>query len=247
MPVNFYTLMRKPIPQPAGNPTSARYEQIAGDYQQRHMAFKSAEAHQRFTAALPPPARVLEIGCGPGRDATMLQAGGYRVVALDPAWAMLELAQPSGAACVQADGRAVPILAGSVDGVWASAALLHLPRLELAIALTEIRRVLRPDGVLYCSFKRGVGEAASDGRWLAYYQPDEIARMLRGADFALRDQWEAADSRPGAPPWIMTLARAATLHAATDQATDECGTPIDVKEQTTEACGVLVSAKEQTP
>lgn len=231
MPGNYYTLMRKHIVRPATNSTAARYEQIADDYNTRHRSFKFLAAHERLRAVLPPPAHVLEIGCGPGNDAAMLRAAGYTVIALDPAQAMLRLAQSSGASRVQADGRALPIATGSVDAVWASASLLHLPRLELVIALCEIRRVLRSDGMFYASLKRGAGEESSDGRWFAFYQPLEVARAITGAGFTLLEQWESADHRPGAPPWILTLARATVAAATPTIVTDECGAPV-VEEHT---------------
>jgi SAM-dependent methyltransferase/GNAT superfamily N-acetyltransferase len=227
MPGNYYTLLTKPV-QRQPDRTVAIYEQIAEDYQARHVDGPwQQESLRHFSAALPAPARLLEVGCGPGRDARMLREAGYNVLALDRTWAMLRLAESSGASRIQADSRALPLRDGSVDGVWANASLLHLPRTELVIALVEIRRLLRPGGVFYSSFKRGHGQRTGrDGRWFAFYQPDEMARMLAGAGLGVADQWEADDQRAGHETWIMSLARAEGSADLSDVATDECGNPV---------------------
>ena len=235
MPGNFYTLLRKPI-TPRPNRTAVVYEQIAADYTARHP--NVMEWHQQslgeFAAALAAPARVLEVGCGPGRDAALLREAGYAVVALDQSWAMLQIASASGAPLLQGDSRALPVVANSVDGVWANASLLHLSRTQLVIALLEIRRVLRSDGVFYCSLKRGDGEGEqADGRWFAYYQPAEVQRALMGAGFTALHQWEHDDTRPGFHPWIMTVARAGSAVASVQQPTDDCGNPIEPTEERT--------------
>lgn len=208
-PGNFYTLLRKPIPRPAANPTVARYEEIAEDYQRRRGA--PAPWMDRSLAALrrilPPPARILDLGCGPGRDAAFLREAGYRVVGLDATAAMLRLAARSGADLIRADSRALPLADGALDGVWASASLLHLRRAELMIALADVRRALRPGGAFHISLKQGSGEALNDGRLFGFYGPDEAARAVRGAGFAIAEQWVESDERPGAPDWIHIVAR----------------------------------------
>lgn len=213
-PGNFYTLLRKPIRRPAANQTISRYEEIAADYRRRRSAVQPwmERALASLRAILPPPARLLDLGCGPGRDLAFLRSAGYRVIGLDATAAMLRFAAGSapGADLIRADSRALPLAAGALDGVWASASLLHLPRLELVIALAAIRQALRPGGALHLSLKQGRGEAQSDGRLFAFYQPDEAARAVRGAGFAIAEQWTAADPRPGAPDWIHIVARLAS-------------------------------------
>ncbi len=206
-PGNFYALMRKRVPPQPINQTTVRYEQIAADYAARHSALRAWArlALAAFTQALPAPARVLDLGCGPGRDTRMLRAAGYTVVACDATWAMLALvgAGPR----VQADSRALPFGSATFDGVWASATLLHLPRTELVLAMLELERVLRPGGVLFLSLKVGHGEQANDGRLFAFYQPAELLRHLGGAGFTPLEHWVQPDERPNAPDWFMAVAR----------------------------------------
>ena len=66
---------------------------------------------------------------------------------------------------VVADMRAIPFADASFDGVWASASLLHLPRSELAVALREINRILRSDGLLFASVKTGTHDIVWPPQW----------------------------------------------------------------------------------
>lgn len=208
-PGNFYAILHKPTARIA-NQTVATYETIADDYQQRRGAISAwtLESCDRFMHCLAAPAKILEVGCGPGRDALMLREAGYQVVGLDPTWAMLQFAKQAEVALVAGDARSLPIAAASMQGVWAQASLLHLPHLEFSLALSEIARVLQPHGVCYLSLKIGEGEQLqADGRFFAYHQPELVAKALAGVGLRMLEQWNVDDSRPNSPPWVKTIAR----------------------------------------
>ena len=109
----------------------------------------------RFLAALPPGASILELGCGAGADSAQMLAAGFDVRPTDGS---PELA----AEASRRLGRPVETLlfhdldeVEAYDGVWANACLLHVPRSELAQVLTLIWRALKPGGHFYASFKAG--------------------------------------------------------------------------------------------
>lgn len=109
---------------------------------------------QELLAAKKAPRRewAVDIGCGTGRAFTPLAGAGYRVVGLDPTAAGLQssrqraLPSPAIACPVQASAARLPLKTASAALVLAMATLFHLSAIELAGALQEIRRVLRPDG-----------------------------------------------------------------------------------------------------
>jgi SAM-dependent methyltransferase len=63
---------------------------------------------------------------------------------------------------VVGDMRALPLAGSSAGGVVAFYSVIHLPRPDLAVALREFRRVLRPGGQLLFSAHEGAGEVELD-------------------------------------------------------------------------------------
>ena len=114
---------------------------------------------ERFTARLsqlcPPPARVLDFGCGTGEMATAIERIGYGATACDIAERMIEVARAAHAGSgvewvsVNPDWRVLPFADGSFDAVLASSVFEYLD--DVQHAATELWRVLRPEGILLLS------------------------------------------------------------------------------------------------
>lgn len=103
-------------------------------------------------AALPPGARVLDLGCGVGTAAATCRAEfDLEAVGLDISAGMLAEARGKHPALplTQSPGARLPFGAGAVDAVLAECVLSLMPDLDAALA--EIRRVLREDGLLIVS------------------------------------------------------------------------------------------------
>ncbi len=194
--------------------TIASYNQKAADYVARNKRndwwIGPKVPIDKFAAYLPPPARVLEIGCGPGADVVNLRNAGYSVIGMDLSTGMLAQArQVAGGGLLQADMRVLPIAANSVDGVWAMASLLHLPRQHVAQTIAGIARVLRLHGVFFGSVKIGEGEIITHNmgeRSFTLFQSDEFAGYLTGAGLCIREQWTwQPESDPQA--WLNVLSQ----------------------------------------
>ena len=175
--------------------------------------FDLPRQRERFEALLPAGGRVLDLGCGSGWAARRLRASGLRAVGLDRSAGRLARARAGDrpTPLVLGDMRALPIALGSVDGVWACASLLHLPKADLPSALTAIHAVLRPSGALYLSLKAGAGEAWSmrggAPRFFAYYADAELDRLLDAARFQVVDGWtDPAPPEDPTHPWLNRLA-----------------------------------------
>ncbi|GAB4573904.1 MAG: hypothetical protein Kow0077_17820 [Anaerolineae bacterium] len=138
------------------------------------------------------PTRVLDVGCGHGRDAAYLSAHRYQVVGIDLSRGQLACAVDNApqAAFQQANMLTLPFRSGVFDGVWACASLLHLLRDQVPQALGEIRRVIRPAGLLYASVQIGEGSGwqvadhfGGAARFYTYFGPGEIAAYVQAAGF----------------------------------------------------------------
>lgn len=114
--------------------------------------------------------RVLEIGCGVGRDAAALHGDEIEYVGLDLSAGPAARVRATGHAAVVGSAAKLPFTDGSVDAVWSMSTLMHLPGDGFTVALSEIDRVLRPGGL----FALGVWGSVADGERL-----DEHGRLFR--------------------------------------------------------------------
>jgi ubiquinone/menaquinone biosynthesis C-methylase UbiE len=96
-----------------------------------------------------PPARILDVGGGPGTHARWLVQDGYRVHLVDPVPRHVELAEATGATVEVGDARKLTAGDGEADVVLLLGPLYHLiDRADRRQALTEAYRVLKPGGLL---------------------------------------------------------------------------------------------------
>ena len=164
-------------------------------YQARapHWVFHSGEAHShqldRFLDRLPPDTRVLELGCGGGRDAAHIRKRGFAVDATDAVPALVTRAN-------QAFGLGARVMAfhelnavSEYAGVWAHASLLHCPRAALPDVLAGIHRALLPGGWHFASFKLGDAEGRDLlGRLHNFPPPEWLIAAYENAGFVVEAQ-----------------------------------------------------------
>ena len=175
------------------NPTIATAAKRTLAFYQGHAeAYAAASAgvsmirHGRsFALRLPRGGRVLDLGCGSGRDLSMLRSFGLDPVGLDYVGSLARAAVArSHERVVVGDLRQLPFVPASFHGVWASASLLHVDRTEILDTLLEARRALRPGGVLFASVKLGAGLLEEQDRTFTLYEADEWPTLLRSAGFS---------------------------------------------------------------
>lgn len=165
--------------------TRAFYEKNASGYADTTLNAPIAPILLAFAAQLPAGGKVIDLGCGAGRDLALFRLRGLQPVGLDYSRALSFLAQRhSDAPVVIGDMRVLPFASEVFDGGWAAASLLHLRRNEIPSALAEAHRVLRPKSLLFTSMKRGSGEDQDrHGRWFFYFEPAQWIAYLEEAGF----------------------------------------------------------------
>jgi len=154
--------------------------------------------YEAFTRHLAPGARVLDAGCGSGRDAKAFQEMDYQVEAFDASPAMVELAREHTGLPVKVMSFADVDWKEEFDGIWCCASLLHVPAVELPGVMRRLADALKPGGVWYVSFKYGEGEREADGR--RFTDMDEVGLgallgSVRGIEVV--EMWVTRDKRPG--------------------------------------------------
>jgi SAM-dependent methyltransferase len=117
------------------------------------------------------PFRILDLGCGPGRDLRTFKALGHEPVGVDGSAQFVEMARSwSGCEVWQQDFVDLQLPAASFDGVFANASLFHVPSAALPAVLGRLHAALKPRGVLFSSNPRGHNEEGWSGsRYGSYY------------------------------------------------------------------------------
>ncbi|MFZ3620436.1 class I SAM-dependent methyltransferase [Leclercia barmai] len=153
--------------------------------------------YETFTRHLASGARVLDAGCGSGRDAKAFKEMGYQVEAFDASSAMVELAREHTGLPVQLMSFADVNWKEEFDGIWCCASLLHVPAEELPGVMRKLADALKPGGVWYVSFKYGDGEREVDGR--RFTDMDEVglrALIRERKKIEIFELWTTKDKRP---------------------------------------------------
>ncbi len=173
------------------------YEKNARTFVESTLQVDMWPLYQRFLPLLPENAHILDAGCGSGRDAKYFIEHGYQVTAFDAsaeiaALAEKEIGQPVQVQCLQ-DIQ----YQNQFDGVWACASLLHVPAEELPDVFRRLVHALKPNGVIYCSFKYGQGEYEKEGRRFTYMDDAGLQALLEGiGELSIKELWVTADRRP---------------------------------------------------
>ena len=197
-------------PQDPTDLTLAYYAQNAEAFASSTADVDFAATQARFEALLAPGARVLDFGCGSGRDAKHFVEAGFDVVATDGSPELCRIAEQRAGIPVRNERFEDLREVEAYDGIWACSSILHLPKRELADVLSKMRTALRPRGVIYTSFKHGTFEGVRNGRYFCDFTlPDFCALLEQVGQLQVEDSWVTGDVRPGreSEQWLNLLLR----------------------------------------
>jgi ubiquinone/menaquinone biosynthesis C-methylase UbiE len=163
---------------------------------------------------------ILDVGCGPGRDTQFLKQRGYEVIGIDMSKGLLESARQRyhDIEFNYMDVRKLEFDKNSFGAIWCNAVLLHLNDEDLAAALKEIYRVLKPGGVVAISMKKGSGEkevletfSTDLSRFYNYKTLKLLNPMVEASGFQIIESHELNERERFGPDkrdldWIWTFA-----------------------------------------
>lgn len=151
-----------------------------------------------FLELLPENAKILDFGCGSGRDTKYFLEHGCRVVAMDGS---LELCK----AASEYTGITVKHMLFQelnekerYDGIWACASILHVKSEELPEIIRKMSLATIANGIIYLSFKYGDFEGERNGRYFTDMTEESMAELLVGfPELRVEKQWITGDVRDG--------------------------------------------------
>src|ERR1700682_4245512 len=152
-----------------------------------------------------PPFTILDFGCGPGRDLKVFAEQGAIAIGWEGAERLAAMARAhSGCEVWQQDFLELELPEKYFDGVFANAALFHVPSQELPRVLLELHATLKPGGVLFSSNPRGRNEEGwNHGRYGAYHDLDAWSDQLSAAGFREVDHYYRPAGLPREQqPWL---------------------------------------------
>ncbi len=164
------------------NDTIKYYNQHAGEYYKSTIDVDFEQLRRRFVSLLPEGTRIIDIGCGCGRDVKAFCNMGYQAIGLD---ASEELANEA------KKNLGVEVIIGDMttwraqepfDGIWCCASLLHLREEEANAFFQNLQYNLKPDGILFLSVKEGIKTGYDEkGRYMRNYTEQELKRKFETA------------------------------------------------------------------
>ena len=186
------------------------YDVHAKEYAELTVNADMSHAYEKFLRYLTLGAKLLDEGCGSGRDSLFFIKKGYDVTMLDASAGMCKCAETltgRKALCMKFDEID---FANQFDGIWACASLLHVPEKELENILARFHHALCDGGVLYASWKYGDTERRDGERFYCDMTETKLKNLLaRVGLFDCLECWVAEDSLPSGreQKWLNVVMR----------------------------------------
>jgi len=146
--------------------------------------------YKRFQQFLP-AGKIIDLGCGNGRDIEWFEAHGYDCTGIDISEALIKLAKAKGlsAKFFVKSFYELDFPSGSFDGFWAANSLIHVPREKIQGVLDKIKKIVKPHGIGLITVKEGSGHRFKEWRqsghkrFFEYYSKEEFESYLAKTGF----------------------------------------------------------------
>lgn len=158
--------MKTPLSQLSPFTDSTQYYNAnSQNYFDTTIQFNMTSLYDIFLPHLPKGAKILDAGCGSGRDTKHFIKQGYYVTAFDGSSQMVTLARKFTGLPVQHRYFSDLHEKEEYEGIWTSASLLHVPQVELPGILQKFKISLKQNGIWYMSFRKGGSECHEGDRY----------------------------------------------------------------------------------
>ena len=152
--------------------------------------------YERFLRYVPEHGKILDFGCGSGRDTKAFIQRGYLVEAVDGSSEMCRLAGDHCGIQVRCMDFNNLNEIEKYDAIWACASLLHVAKEQMPDILSKMRDALVNAGVIYVSFKYGNFEGERNGRYFFDVTPEVFNVLISNVSgLKVIEEWFTEDVR----------------------------------------------------
>jgi len=191
--------------------TVSYYDDHAAEFCKNTASVDMRSLYAPFLDEVPFGGRILDAGCGSGRDSLAFLKMGYQVVSMDASAEMVK-------ATTTLTGCEAKLLRfdalefdSEFDGIWACASLLHIARRDLNPVISRLTKSLKLNGILYLSFKHGENERIEGERFFNDLNEALLKTLLADhPQLALVRTWVTEDvrnDRRGRQLWLNAIVR----------------------------------------
>ena len=193
-------------------PTIASYDEVAASFWEGTRDHDVSQNVQTLLEYIESkgPLKILDFGCGPGRDLLTFKSLGHLPTGLDGAENFCVMARAhAGCEVLHQDFLCLDLPSDQFDGVFANASLFHVPTQELPRVLGELRACLKIGGVLFSSNPRGQNVEGFNGqRFGAYHDLAAWRSFMTACAFEELTHYYRPPGRPRhEQPWLASAWR----------------------------------------
>lgn len=175
------------------------YNENAKEYFETTKTLKTTEIYNEFLYSVKSSGKILDLGCGSGRDSLYFKNVGYDVTAVDGSIELVKEAENLIGLQVIVSTFEDLKLREKFDGIWACASLLHVKRENIEELLRKLADNLKEGAVFYLSFKYGDIEYIDErGRYFNCYREESFKEMIKRInEYKIKDIYKTGDSLGG--------------------------------------------------
>lgn len=148
----------------------------------------------KFTSCFADGSKILDLGCGVGKEAYLFKTQGYDVTAIDGSsyWCQeINKRLKLNATCMDIRGIDYD---SEFSGIWCNSVIQHISKPDAQVVFNKCYTALRQSGVFFVSFKDKYFPSPEDQRTYELYTNDEIIDMAKNAGLKLFKKWDKQDS-----------------------------------------------------
>ena len=192
--------------------TIKSYDKTVDEYTDKVKDLHPYNESKFFLYLLNRKSRILDLGCGSGRDSKIFSDNGHAVVGIDLSGKMIKIAKKSvkNAKFKVMDIMKLNFKSNSFDGVWANASLVHIRKIDIIKIVKKCHKILKKNGIFYLSLKEGQGEfLIPDERYgnikkfWSLFKREEMEKILKEGGFKIMKSYvKKTKDKYATHPWI---------------------------------------------